>query len=372
MTLIWLILGTLLNLKSIYSIHVIAHRGASGYLPEQTNEAITMAYMMKSDLIEIDVILSKDNHLIVTHDLILDEVTNVAQMYPNKARNDSHFYVIDFTVAEIKSLRVTERVFNETHAKYPNRFPIWKSAFQLQTLNEIIELLEGLHKTYKLKDNKGNVKNVSLLIEIKRPHFHSLNNKNNLSEILLETLKKYNFIENSNLIIQSFDPYELRRIKFELKSKFKLVQLLLTNEQLDYEEERGRIDYDYWLGNEGLLNISTFAIGIAPEKSILVESTRRNRFKPSRVYAKARELGLKVFAWTYRKDSLPSFANSFNSLLDIYYDSVKIDGIITDFPADVIEYDKNRLVSSASKQIISTLFILISSLILAIGIENLK
>ena len=47
---------------------VIAHRGASGYLPEHTLEAKSMAYAMGADYIEQDVVMTKDDHLIVLHD----------------------------------------------------------------------------------------------------------------------------------------------------------------------------------------------------------------------------------------------------------------------------------------------------------------
>ena len=43
---------------------VIAHRGASGYLPEHTLEAKAMAYAMQSDFLEQDLVLSKDDFLL--------------------------------------------------------------------------------------------------------------------------------------------------------------------------------------------------------------------------------------------------------------------------------------------------------------------
>jgi len=57
---------------------VIAHRGASGYLPEHSIAAKAMAYAMHPDYIEQDVVMTKDNKLVVLHDHYLDRVTNVA------------------------------------------------------------------------------------------------------------------------------------------------------------------------------------------------------------------------------------------------------------------------------------------------------
>ena len=76
---------------------VIAHRGASGYLPEHTLESKAMAYAMNADFIEQDLVLSKDDIPIVIHDIYLDEVTDVAKKFSKKARKDGRFYVIDFT-----------------------------------------------------------------------------------------------------------------------------------------------------------------------------------------------------------------------------------------------------------------------------------
>ena len=87
---------------------VIAHRGASGYLPEHTLPAKALAYGMKPDYIEQDVVMTKDDKLVVLHDHYLDRVTNVATLFPDRARKDGRYYAIDFTLAEIKQLSVTE------------------------------------------------------------------------------------------------------------------------------------------------------------------------------------------------------------------------------------------------------------------------
>ena len=68
-----------------------------------------MAHGMGADYIEQDVLLSRDGELIVLHDLFLDAVTDVAQRYPGRQREDGHYYAIDFDLAEIRTLRVNER-----------------------------------------------------------------------------------------------------------------------------------------------------------------------------------------------------------------------------------------------------------------------
>ena len=95
------------ELKSTKKITVVAHRGASGYLPEHTIASKAMAHAMNADYIEQDIVLSKDYIPIVIHDILLDDVTNVSEKYPNRKREDGKYYVIDFTFDELKTLEVT-------------------------------------------------------------------------------------------------------------------------------------------------------------------------------------------------------------------------------------------------------------------------
>ena len=66
---------------------VIAHRGASGYLPEHTLPAKAMAYAQGADYLEQDLVMTKDDNLVVLHDHYLDRVTDVADRFPDRARN---------------------------------------------------------------------------------------------------------------------------------------------------------------------------------------------------------------------------------------------------------------------------------------------
>ncbi len=55
---------------------VVAHRGASGYEPENTIKAIEKAIDMGADAVEVDVRLSKDSVPVVIHDETLNRTTN--------------------------------------------------------------------------------------------------------------------------------------------------------------------------------------------------------------------------------------------------------------------------------------------------------
>lgn len=108
---------------------VIAHRGASGYLPEHSLPAKAMAYAQGADYLEQDLVMTKDDRLVVLHDHYLDRVTDVATRFPQRARADGRYYAIDFTLAEIKSLKFSEGFEIENGKKvqtFPGRFPMGK------------------------------------------------------------------------------------------------------------------------------------------------------------------------------------------------------------------------------------------------------
>ena len=67
---------------------VIAHRGASGYLPEHTLEAKAHAHALGADYLEQDLVLSKDDVPVVLHDIYLDTVSDVAKKFPDRKRAD--------------------------------------------------------------------------------------------------------------------------------------------------------------------------------------------------------------------------------------------------------------------------------------------
>lgn len=305
------------NLSTMKSKIVIAHRGASGYLPEHTLEAKAMAYAMNADFLEQDLVLSKDNIPMVIHDIYLDDVTDVAKKYPTKRRNDNRFYVIDFTFDELKTLQVTERFDPKTGNQfYKNRFPIWKGNFKLHSLQEEIELIQGL--------NKSTGKNIGIYPEIKEPEFHKKEGKN-LTEIVLKTLADFGYkTKKDNCILQCFDAKELKRIRTELQSELFLV--LLT-------------EFDQDVKN--LADIATFADGIGPYYKQILSEKIDGKFTFTSLVSSAHQLNLKVHPYTFRADALDEFS-SFEEMMQTLLIDANIDGCFTDFPDLVVNFLKEK------------------------------
>ena len=293
---------------------VIAHRGASGYLPEHSLPAKTMAYAMGADYLEQDVVLSKDNVPVVIHDIHLETVTDVADKFPDRNRNDGKFYVIDFTFEELLQLNVSERfdpVTNE--AVFPNRFPLFKSKFKLHSLQDEIELIQGL--------NKSTGKNIGIYPEIKEPAFH-LNEGKDISKIVLNVLTEYGYItKKDNCILQCFDATELQRIRNEFKSELFLVQLI------EFEDEELKLE-----------EFAKDADGIGPWiQQIIKGKDKKGKWIISNLVSNAHKNNLKVHAYTFRADQLGGF-NSFEELLNVALYEANIDGAFTDFPDKVVEF----------------------------------
>ncbi len=292
---------------------VIAHRGASGYLPEHTLEAKAMAHAMNVDFIEQDLVLSKDDIPIVIHDIYLDDVTDVAKKFSTRKRNDNRFYVIDFTFDELKKLQVTER-FNPKTGKqfYPNRFPIWKGNFKLHSLQEEIELIQGL--------NKSTGKNIGIYPEIKDPEFHQKEGKN-LTKIVLKVLSYYGYkTKKDNCILQCFDAKELEKIRKELKSELFLVQLM------EFKEE-----------TKQLKHFATYADGIGPWYKQILDNKVDGKFTFTSLVSDAHKLALKVHPYTFRADDLDEFS-SFEEMMQTLLIDVNVDGAFTDFPDLVVDF----------------------------------
>ena len=299
---------------------IIAHRGASGYLPEHTLAGKALAYAMGADFLEQDVLITRDDHAVVLHDIYLDEVTNVADVYRNRARKDGHYYVIDFSLDELRSLNITERIDPQTKsAVYPQRFPIHSSRFQIATLEEEIELVQGLNKTTG--------RNIGIYTEIKSPAWHRSQGKD-ISNIVLNILRRKGYSKKSdNAYVECFDPNELKRLRFEFNSNLKLIQLIGDNQWRESDA-----DYDFLQTVEGLREISSYADGVGPWlQQIVIGRDASGHFVFSALAERAHQIGLKVHVYTLRKDDLPPIADDYKELLLAVMSYPGIDGIFTDF-----------------------------------------
>ena len=328
---------------------VVAHRGASGYLPEHTLAAKAMAYAQGADFLEQDVVMSKDDQLVVLHDRFLDRVTNVAEVFPERARDDGRYYAIDFTLDELRKLAFSEGFTvkdGEQVADYPERFPLGKSHFGLHTLSEEIEMIQGL--------NHSTGRDVGLYVEIKAPWFHQSEGKQ-VSRAVLETLKQYGYVaQDDNAVVQVFDPNGLKRIhdtlQPELEMNLRLVQLMGETRwdmtfQPDAEGKLEPYDYDWMYQEGGMQRIATYADGIGPWKPMVIEdSSTRDDIKVTPMVEEAHAQGLIVMPYTFRLDEgrIPDWASDYDDMLRAFFVDARVDGVFTDYPDRAVQWLKQH------------------------------
>jgi len=299
----WIVLAVGLACLAAEPI-VIGHRGAAGYLPEETLQGYAFGYAAGADYLEPDLVMTNDAHFICLHDVYLEPTTDVEARYPDRHRSDGHWYAADFTLEEIRTLSVHERCGSNGEPVYPDRFPLGASRFAVPTFEEVIELVQGL--------NRSTGRDVGIYPELKRPAWHAAQGLP-MERALLDVLDAYGYAgPSARVYIQCFESDCLKTLR-GLGTELPLVQLV----------SGGWADARLWT-ERGLDEIATYADGIGPSKGI-IESN------PDYVdWAHARDLV--VHPYTFRADDVPSRYASFEDELERFYATYGVDGVFTDFP----------------------------------------
>lgn len=298
---------------------VIAHRGASGYLPEHTLASKALAHAQGADFLEQDVIATKDHRLVVLHDLTLDLVTDVVAKFPGRARGDGHFYCIDFTLAELRTLRIVERRSSTGQGtRFPGRFPDSAGLFQIVTFDEELAFVAGL--------NRSTGRTVGIYPEIKDPQWHREQGIE-IAPMFLATLGRFGYSRPEDpVFVQCFDRNELRRVRTSLGCRLPLVQLLEGPGSGGALPSRGE-----------LAEIASYANGIGPSISLIAQRDGP-AISTTSLVADAQAENLLVHPYTFRRDDIPPGFASFDELLDLFLVKLGVDGIFSDFPDLVVEF----------------------------------
>lgn len=244
---------------------IIAHRGASGVLPEHTMAAYAAAYYMDADVIEPDVVLTKDGVLICSHDLTLDSTTDVSEKFPGRARDDGKHYAIDFTLVEIKTL---EKLGREGRIR--------QHGHSVVTLDEMIGLVQSL--------NASTGRNVGIIPEPKSPLFHSREGQP-IERPLLEVLTRHGYTDRDHAcVIQCFDFDSLIIFRNELGTDLSLCYLFSDAEKA-----------------QPLEDVALICDSIGPKKDLIIAPPSGPTLENSNnaILADAEANGLAVYTWTF-------------------------------------------------------------------------
>jgi glycerophosphoryl diester phosphodiesterase len=288
---------------------IIAHRGASGHRPEHTIEAYTLAIEMGADVIEPDLVVTKDGVLIARHEHEIGGTTDVAVKFPSRqttkrmgAQQVTGWFAEDFTLAEIKTLRANERLPFRSHA-YDGRF-------QVPTFDEVIELASS--------QGRAAGRQIAVYPETKHPaYFRSIGLP--LEERVVAAAKQHGLsTKASPIFIQSFEPDSLKRLRPMIDVR--LVQLL---------------DQTAAPSTVRLREIAGYADGVGPHKLLILPVANDGVVgAPTSLVRDAHEAGLFVHVWTLRSEAqfLPRSYGGEPAREFRQFAELGVDGIFTDFP----------------------------------------
>lgn len=295
----------------------IAHRGAPGYLPEHSRSSLVFAHALGADMIEFDINMSADGVPVVLHDLTLDEVSDVAERFGQKRAADGKFWVKDFTLAELRSLRFYERRKPTDGALvYPTRFGAPLS-FELVTLDEALALLNELNRL----QNRA----TGWLIELKKPGWYQSQGLD-MGEAVLAALAPYQQ-RPLPVVLQSFDVEYIQQ--FRRQTPLPLNVLLGRNKW-----DPSGSDFDHlWTTPAGLKAIAGFASGVGVQIGMLLDDQGATELAKD-----IHDAGLTLNAYTVRLDKLPKGIHQAEGLYQVLLNKVKVQGIISDQVDDVLRY----------------------------------
>jgi glycerophosphoryl diester phosphodiesterase len=305
---------------------IIGHRGASGYRPEHTLASYELAIGMGADFIEPDLVITRDGVLVVRHENEISETTDVADRPEFRGRRTtksidgrevSGWFVEDFTIEEIKTLRARERL--------PFRDRSYDGRFEVPTFQEVLGLARS--------------RSVGVYPETKHPtYFRDLGLP--LEEPMVSALHAAGFQGRSApVFLQSFETGNLRHLR-ELTDLPRIQ--LLEDEGKPWDLDRS---YRELATPKGLAEIATWADGIGPSKRLIVPAGPDGRLlPPTSLVEDAHRAGLLVHPWTFRSEPrflAPDYEGDPGREYEQFF-GLGVDGLFSDFP-DVARACRDRL-----------------------------
>ena len=277
---------------------LVAHRGASGYAPEHTIAAYTLALEQGADYVEQDLTITSDGVLVCLHDDTLERTTDVETRFPDRAVVENgagsqpvkRWYANDFTLAELKTL--------DAGAWFDARF----TGARIPTFEEAITLVKG---------------KAGIFPELKSPA--RLNARGvDVEQTVTDVLRKHGLTDAQvkglpAAYLQSFEEKSVRRLAVLLPA---VPRTLLM----------GVKEADRWTTPDGLREAKTFATAIGPARQVIDA-------RPALV-AEAHAAGLAVVPYTFRTARGADATGRDAARADMrrFLVDSRVDGLFTDEP----------------------------------------
>lgn len=345
---------------------IIAHRGASGYMPEHTIEGYKLAIEMGADFIEPDLVSTKDGVLVVRHEPMLSGTTDIADRpeFANRKTtrkvdgiDTTDWFANDFALAEIKTLRAKQA--------FADRDQSHNGKYQIPAFQEVIDLAKS--------ESARTGRTIGIYPETKHPTYHASLGLA-FEDKLLDMLKAAGWTEKTSpVFIQSFETGNLKYLR--KKTQLRLVQLV----DGDDVDKDGKVTlvapfdrpYDFavlgdkrtfqdMLSAEGLKEIATYADGVGPWKPYIlagkqtigedgkpkdlngdgkIDEQDRTLIAPTNVVKDAHAAGLLVHTWTFRSEPKRLTSDFKGDAAAEYkaFFALGIDGLFSDFSDQAVK-----------------------------------
>lgn len=280
--------------RPIFKPWVIAHRGASGILPEHCLPGYALAIEQGADVIEPDLIASADGVLYARHDLGLARSTDIASRAEfagyrrTGADGNQDWWIEDLDSAQVDSLRAIQ--------PWPQRPHERDGAFAVPRFRAVLDLL--------LQERQRRQRPLLIYPELKHPaHFQRLGI--DVVDLLAHELERVGLTgPDAPVLVQCFDRECLDRVRARIGVR--VVQL-----SIDLPDLHGSPVDGYGVAKQALMT---------PAGATFI--------------ARAHELGRVVHAWTFRDDQPHAGLASGDECVGAFEQGC--DGLFSDFPATAL------------------------------------
>ncbi|WP_086772229.1 glycerophosphodiester phosphodiesterase [Streptomyces bobili] len=319
---------------------IIGHRGASGYRPEHTLGAYQLALDLGADIVEAgDLVPTKDGHLVCRHEPEIGGTTDVASHPEFAGRRTTKvldgvsltgWFTEDFTLAELKTLRATERI----PANRPHN-TLYNGRWEIPTFEEVLN--------WQDEQTRKRGKQVWIYPELKHPtYFRRLGL--NLEERVAKLLRRHGKDgRNAPVILQSFEPTSIQRLDKMVGNPLVVLLSGATTRPWDFVETGDPRTVADLVTVKGLREIAGYAQGIGPTLDLVVpKDAAGNLTTPTTLVKDAHAAGLILHPYTMRNENpfLPANfrkgtdADAYGDVFGAYraYFATGIDGVFTDQP----------------------------------------
>lgn len=323
-----------------------AHRGASALRPEHTLASYAKAIQDGADFIEPDLVCTKDGILVARHENAITDTTDVARRSEFASRRnrkvidgEAHegWFVSDFTLAELKTLRAVERLPKLRGAAYDGQF-------QLVTFEEVIDFVAA--------EAAARGRTIGIIPELKHSTWFAGAGLA-LEERFVSTLKAHEYTRRAPVTVQSFETANLKALRKTIGkadgTNVRLAQLVVAGGQYDKLRPAdvaisgGSLTYGEMVSARGLRDMAQYADVVAPITRAVIPLGKDERLlAPTSLVADAHKAGLPVVVWTFRpenaflaadfrNDAGPNARNDAGSVAEIRrYLETGIDGLFSD------------------------------------------